>query len=538
MKIIGANITGSFILNNQDVTTTIQTSNVWSGSVATDITALNAATASLLNYTASNNATITDILLETASLNLVTASLLSYTASQNSRNGTYATTGSNTFAGIQTVNSNLVVTGSITAATLIVQTITSSVDFVTGSTRFGSIAANTHVFTGSMSVTGSVTATSFAGSGANLTSIPNSALNNSTISGISLGSNLATLTIGTGLSGTSYNGSTGVTIACTITNNNQLTNGAGYITSGGSISGTAARISTKDNRTISPSSDNASELRFGFTSWTNNNSAPWADYLHLRSYSDGSGGADNLVMFLKSGIGMRIWQQSFGSGTAYSSYADVLHSSNYNSYAVPLGGGTMTGQLQINTPSNGVGSAFQLYSTSYHQYMSIYSNGSIEAMINYRNDAAQWYVGIRTSSQLVGTSGFHFYNTTSAQTVGGFTIGGSFYTIGSIVASGDVTAYSDARVKTNIKPIDSSLEKVLKLTGVTYNRTDLEDKSTKIGFIAQEVKEVLPEVVSYNEEQDRYGVSYGNVTALLVEAIKEQQTQIEELKTIINALTK
>jgi hypothetical protein len=82
-------------------------------------------------------------------------SLNAYTASQNILNGTYATTGSNTFAGIQTVNSNLVVTGSITAQTLVVQTITSSVDFVTGSTRFGSIAANTHVFTGSMSVSGS-----------------------------------------------------------------------------------------------------------------------------------------------------------------------------------------------------------------------------------------------------------------------------------------------------------------------------------------------------------------------------------------------
>jgi hypothetical protein len=64
-----------------------------------------------------------------------------------------------------------------------------------------------------VSSTGTLSATVFSGSGASLTSIPNSALNNSTISGISLGSNLATLTIGTGLSGTSYNGSTGVTIA-------------------------------------------------------------------------------------------------------------------------------------------------------------------------------------------------------------------------------------------------------------------------------------------------------------------------------------
>jgi hypothetical protein len=71
-------------------------------------------------------------------------------------------------------------------------------------------------------------------------------------------------------------------------------------------------------------------MRFGFTSFNNNNTSPWADYLHLRSYGDGSGGSDNLVMFLKSGIGMRIWQQSWNSGTAYSSYADVYTTSTFS----------------------------------------------------------------------------------------------------------------------------------------------------------------------------------------------------------------
>jgi hypothetical protein len=93
----------------------------------------------------------TDVASITSSAASLT-SLNDYTASQNNRNGTYATTGSNTFAGIQTVNSNLVVTGSITAQTLVVQTITSSVDFVTGSTRFGSLLTNTHVFSGSVSM--------------------------------------------------------------------------------------------------------------------------------------------------------------------------------------------------------------------------------------------------------------------------------------------------------------------------------------------------------------------------------------------------
>ena len=82
-------------------------------------------------------------------------SLNAYTASQNILNGTYATTGSNTFAGIQTVNSNLVVTGSITAQTLVVQTVTSSVVYSSGSNVFGNNIANTQTFTGSVSVSGS-----------------------------------------------------------------------------------------------------------------------------------------------------------------------------------------------------------------------------------------------------------------------------------------------------------------------------------------------------------------------------------------------
>jgi hypothetical protein len=126
-----------------------------------------------------------------------------------------------------------------------------------------------------------------------------------------------------------YNSSTGViTIP---TNNNQITNGAGYITSAGTITGASGALSSRDNRTISPSEDNAGQLKFGFTSWANNDSSPYADYLHLRSYTDNSGGNDNLVMFLKSAIGMRIYQQSFGSASAYSSFKDIAFTDGTNS---------------------------------------------------------------------------------------------------------------------------------------------------------------------------------------------------------------
>jgi hypothetical protein len=91
----------------------------------------------------------------------------------------------------------------------------------------------------------------------------------------------------------------------------------------GSVDGYSYYLLRDDNRIIAPNEDPAGRMQFGFTSWGNNNTSPYADYLHLRSYTDSSGGSDNLVMFKKSGIGMRIWQQSWNSGTAYSTYRNV-----------------------------------------------------------------------------------------------------------------------------------------------------------------------------------------------------------------------
>ena len=86
--------------------------------------------------------------------------------------------------------------------------------------------------------------------------------------------------------------------------------------------------------------------------------------------------------------------------------------------------------------------------------------------------------------------------------------------------------------KDNVETLVEALDKVKKLRGVSYTRNDIEDKTTKVGLIAQEVKEVLPEVVSIDKEE-KYSVAYGNIVGLLIEAIKEQQKQIEELKSNI-----
>ena len=141
--------------------------------------------------------------------------------------------------------------------------------------------------------------------------------------------------------------------ATAITTSNIASQSVSYANSAGSagyVNNQSGQLYSYDNRIISPSETNASYLQFGFTSWANNNSAPYADYLHLRSYPDSSGGSDNLVMFLKSGIGMRIYQQTFGSGSAYSSYADVWHSGNLtNLNQLSNGPGYITSYSETDT---------------------------------------------------------------------------------------------------------------------------------------------------------------------------------------------
>ena len=103
---------------------------------------------------------------------------------------------------------------------------------------------------------------------------------------------------------------------------------------------------------------------------------------------------------------------------------------------------------------------------------------------------------------------------------------------------GDVTAYSDARVKENVEVITNAIERIKAIRGVTFTRNDREDKTTRFaGVIAQEVLAVLPEVVT-EDSLGTYSVAYGNLAGLFIEAIKEQQKEIDELKSLINGFTK
>ena len=93
---------------------------------------------------------------------------------------------------------------------------------------------------------------------------------------------------------------------------------------------------------------------------------------------------------------------------------------------------------------------------------------------------------------------------------------------------------SDENLKENIKPIDSALEKITALEGVSFDWKDSGESS--VGVVAQNVEEVFPELVSTNEDTGLKSVHYGNLVAPLIEAVKELKAENEALRAEIDAL--
>jgi hypothetical protein len=151
------------------------------------------------------------------------------------------------------------------------------------------------------------------------------------------------------------------------------------------------------------------------------------------------------------------------------------------------------------------------------------------------NDHQYYGLGINGGTlryQVDATVGQHaFYsgnNSTSSNWL--FTVHGN----GNATLAGTLTQLSDARLKTNIQPLQNSLQRIQKLNGYTYNWIDkARDQKTQVGFLAQEIQKEFPELTTEIKQENgeiNIGVNYTNMIPVLLEAIKEQQKQIEELK--------
>ena len=107
----------------------------------------------------------------------------------------------------------------------------------------------------------------------------------------------------------------------------------------------------------------------------------------------------------------------------------------------------------------------------------------------------------------------------------------TFSSGGGIVSTGDVTAFSDERLKTNIETLDG--KKVLQMRGVSFEKNGKQGS----GVIAQELEKIAPELVhTSDDDMQTKSVAYGNLVGYLIEAVKEQQETINKLTDRINDL--
>jgi hypothetical protein len=170
------------------------------------------------------------------------------------------------------------------------------------------------------------------------------------------------------------------------------------------------------------------------------------------------------------------------------------------------------------TNSNNTGkSLFYIYGNF---YLNSPNNASVPMIHSYINTNNHLKIGIGTANNDIGGSNLMIVdmNTTFNSNIN---INNNIYLKGTILSP------SDINIKTDIHIISSPLEKINKINGYTYKRTDTGNYET--GLIAQEVLEILPEVVKFNN--DIYNISYGNMCGLLVEAIKELNNKIKVLES-------
>ena len=224
-----------------------------------------------------------------------------------------------------------------------------------------------------------------------------------------------------------------------------------------------------------------------------------------------------------------------GSGLDADTVDGIQGASLLRSDAADTFTGTLTMGTQQALVANNYGrGVFGLYSS--YRYQHVWSMGTAYKT----NDAGTSYgnmYGLTYTHTNVGTGANQAIAGLSHQ-LQGRANGTLWWSLGNgIWTVGNITAYSDIAVKTNLVRIPNALEKVCSINGYTYERTDYvkdpEDKNApdilrQAGVVAQEIEKVLPEVVSGKEGNK--AVAYGNIVALLIESIKELKDEVDDLK--------
>jgi hypothetical protein len=193
---------------------------------------------------------------------------------------------------------------------------------------------------------------------------------------------------------------------------------------------------------------------------------------------------------------------------------------------------SITGSMLVLSRTTGAGEniAFRNTGTSAGISGTTYAGQIISAGNNifelYTDTTSALAFGTNATERMRITSGGNILMGTTSDN------GERLYVSGAIRATSTITANSDISLKKNLLKIENALEKVEQINGYTYEFKE-DDSKRHAGVIAQEIQTVLPEIVNKGND-GILGVEYGNISALLIEAIKEQQTQINELKALLN----
>lgn len=163
--------------------------------------------------------------------------------------------------------------------------------------------------------------------------------------------------------------------------------------------------------------------------------------------------------------------------------------------------------------------------------------------VNSANDTGSY--SVRGSTTTVAAMSFHRtgafainmgLGTDNVFRIGGWSASSNCFQMdsgGNLTMLGNVTAYSDARIKKDVETISGALDLVSAMRGVRYTRIDNDKRG--VGVIAQEVLEVVPEVVQQGVgDDDTLSVAYGNLVGVLIEAIKELKSEVDNLKATVH----
>ncbi|MBK8144442.1 MAG: tail fiber domain-containing protein [Bacteroidetes bacterium] len=221
----------------------------------------------------------------------------------------------------------------------------------------------------------------------------------------------------------------------------------------------------------------------------------------------------------------------FFAGTGAASSAELMRIKGDGN--IGIGTSTPNAPLQFgNTNANRKIVLYELANND-HNFMGFGVNGG--ALRYQVQSSAQNHIfyagnGVSASTEIMriqgnGNVGIGIAAPTQKLHVFNGTTNGTYTTTGWVHSS-------DARLKTNIKPLENSLNKILSLKGVSYNWKASPNTNTQVGFIAQDVEKVFPEVVVVDSD-GKYGMAYQNLVAPMVEAIKELHQQNEDQKKLI-----